>query len=154
MPFDRDPDLTRAQRARGLTYIFMLVVTLLVLGWAVEALAEPTAFACEAPYIHDGDNIRCGTIRGRLYAIDAPEMPGACRAGRQCTPGDPYASRDHLRGLVAGKAVRCVQIDTDRYRRAILRCEAGGVDLSCSQVTSGHAVERYGRLSCPRGERK
>ncbi len=77
------------------------------------------------------------------------EMPGACCAVRQCTPGDPYASRDHLRGLIAGKAVRCVQIDTDRYRRAILRCEAGGVDLSCAQVAAGHAVERYGRLSCP-----
>src|SRR3546814_13430420 len=62
---------------------------------------------------------------------DAPEMPGACRKGRSCTPGDPYASRDHLRSLVGdGKAVQCRQLDTDHYRRAILQCWAGGLDRS------------------------
>ena len=86
--------------------------------------------------------------RGRLYGIDAPEMPGACREARSCTPGDPYASRDNLRWIVTGKEVRCHQITTDAYDRRILQCWAGGVDLACAQVAAGQAIERYGRLNC------
>lgn len=84
----------------------------------------------------------------RLYGIDAPEMPGACRPGRQCTPGDPIAARDHLRALTSGKSVVCQQVDKDRYGRIIVRCAVNGVDLSCSMVRDGFAVERYGRLNC------
>jgi endonuclease YncB( thermonuclease family) len=65
------------------------------------AALSVAAFLCLNPSHHDGDNIYCaGEIRShRLYGIDAPEMPGACRPGRECTPGDPYASRDHLKSL-------------------------------------------------------
>jgi endonuclease YncB( thermonuclease family) len=103
---------------------------------------------CSLLKVVDGDTLRCGTTRVRLSAIDAPEMPGHCRPGRQCTPGDPYASADHLRSLIAGSAVSCRQIDTDHYGRAVALCSAGGRDLSCEQVRSGHAVIRYGSLSC------
>jgi endonuclease YncB( thermonuclease family) len=103
---------------------------------------------CSLLKVVDGDTLRCGTTRVRLSAIDAPEMPGHCRPGRQCTPGDPYASADHLRSLIAGSAVSCRQIDTDHYGRAVALCSAGGRDLSCEQVRSRHAVIRYGSLSC------
>lgn len=84
----------------------------------------------------------------RLYGIDAPEMPGACRPGRVCTPGDPYAARDYLASLTAGRSVTCKQVDTDVYDRAIVRCAADGADLSCAMVAAGQAVERYGHLRC------
>jgi endonuclease YncB( thermonuclease family) len=84
----------------------------------------------------------------RLYAIDAPEMPGSCRPGRQCTPGDPYASRDHLASLTAGKDVRCKEVDRDHYGRQVVQCFAADVDLSCAMVRDGYAVERYGSLRC------
>lgn len=45
----------------------------------------------------------------RLYAIDAPEMPGACRPGRQCTLGQPRS----LASLTAGMSARCIQLNTD-----------------------------------------
>ncbi len=116
----------------------------------IPRAGEPALFACIDPYHHDGDAIRCGGKgrSDRLYAIDAPEMPGACRTGRQCTPGDPFAARDHLRAMTAGKAVRCLQVDTDRYGRRVLQCFADGVDLSCQMMRDGFAVERYGRLRC------
>jgi endonuclease YncB( thermonuclease family) len=117
---------------------------------SVSASDDPGTFACTAPYIHDGDNIRCQeTGRGRLYGIDAPEMPGACRPGRRCTPGDPFASRDHLRRLAASGEVRCRKIETDHYGRAILQCWVGQTNLSCAQVEAGQAVKRYGDLKCP-----
>lgn len=84
----------------------------------------------------------------RMHAIDAPEMPGACRPGRQCTPGDPYAARDYLRSLTRGRAVRCEEKDVDAYGRMVVRCTADGKDLGCAMVEAGHAVERYGRLNC------
>ncbi len=107
-------------------------------------------FPCPEPFHHDGDAIRCGSKgrSDRLYAIDAPEMPGACRPGRQCIPGDPFAARDHLRALTTGKAVECRQLDSDRYERRVLQCFAAGVDLSCAMVRDGYAVERYGQLRC------
>jgi endonuclease YncB( thermonuclease family) len=103
---------------------------------------------CVDPQVVDGDTLRCGATRIRLHAIDAPEMNGHCRPGRQCVPGDPSASTEHLRALVSGSAVSCRQVDTDRYGRAVALCSAGGRDLSCAQVQSGHAFERYGTLNC------
>jgi len=117
----------------------------------VPQTAAPTdLFPCPNIYHHDGDAIRCGSHGRsmRLYAIDAPEMPGACRPGRQCTPGDPIAARDHLRALTAGKSVECRQLDTDRYGRQVVQCFASGIDLSCAMVRDGFAVERYGKLQC------
>jgi endonuclease YncB( thermonuclease family) len=113
----------------------------------VQASAS-LGIGCVSPEVVDGDTLRCGSTRIRLSSIDAPEMPGHCRPGRQCTPGDPYASTDHLRALVSGSAVACRQIDTDHYGRAVALCSAGGRDLSCEQVRSGHAIIRYGSLSC------
>jgi len=135
------------------------LATLTVLSFAVIGYAERPGtgyqkaadlFACPNPDHHDGDAIRCGHHGRsmRLYAIDAPEMPGACRQGRICTPGDPFASRDHLASLTAGKAVECRQIDLDHYGRKVVQCFAGRVDLSCAMVRDGFAVERYGRLRC------
>lgn len=94
----------------------------------------------------------------RLDAIDAPEMPGACRPGRECTPGDPFAARDHLSSLTRGRVVECRIVDADkrragfqeadRYGRPIARCFADGVDMSCKMVADRFAVERYGELGC------
>jgi uncharacterized membrane protein YsdA (DUF1294 family) len=113
--------------------------------------AAAAAFTCFNPSHHDGDAIRCAGDRGRsmrLYGIDAPEMPGACRPGRACTPGDPYAARDHLAALTRGRNVTCEAVDTDHYGRTVVRCAADGQDISCAMVKDGYAVERYGRLGC------
>ena len=84
----------------------------------------------------------------RLYAIDAPEMPGACRHGRWCVPGDPYPSRDHLASLTAGRRVTYRVFDHDRYGRSVVQVFADGVDVSCQMVRDGYAKERYGKLRC------
>jgi len=103
---------------------------------------------CVSPTVVDGDTLRCGSTRIRLSSIDAPELPGHCRPGRECTPGDPYVSSGNLRSLVSGQAVECRQVDTDHYGRVVARCSAQGRDLSCAQVKGGFAVKRYGFLIC------
>lgn len=103
---------------------------------------------CASPRVIDGDTLRCGATRIRLSGIDAPELPGHCRRGRACAPGDPYASTDNLRRLTASGAIRCRQTDIDRYGRIVARCSAGNRDLSCEQVRGGYAIRRYAPLIC------
>lgn len=114
------------------------------------ALAATASFACVDPTHHDGDNLRCANVAGsmRLQGIDAPEMPGACRPGRECVDGDPYAARDTLRGLTAGKTLQCVVEDRDIYGRDIVNCSADGINISCAMIASGQAVPRYAPLDC------
>lgn len=109
--------------------------------------ATEDAITCDSPDITDGDTFRCGGHRIRLASIDAPEMPGHCRAGRRCVEGDPHAAKDYLESLTRGP-VTCHRVTTDHYGRTIARCEADGRDLSCAMVEAGHAIERYGSLSC------
>ena len=128
----------------------LIPAVLFIAGLLLAAPAAASGFACINPTHHDGDAIHCaGADRSdRMFGIDAPEMPGACRAGRQCTPGDPFAARDHLAALTAGRSVTCEQVDTDHFGRRVVRCAADGKDLSCGMVAGGFAVERYGRLNC------
>lgn len=107
------------------------------------------AFICSAPLAVDGDTLRCiGMGRVRLANIDAPELAGHCAQGRTCTPGDGNAATEALRSLLRGRSVSCQPVNRDRYGRIVANCQAGGTDLSCAMVDSGHAVERYGRLNC------
>ena len=117
-------------------------------AWSLVGQDPAGEVGCVSPEVLDGDTLRCGAQRIRLSSIDAPELPGHCRRGRECTPGDPYASTSNLRSLVAGQAVSCSQVDTDRYGRAVARCSVQGRDLSCAQVSGGFAVQRYGPLIC------
>jgi len=116
--------------------------------WPAASDATDLGVGCVSPTVVDGDTLRCGSTRIRLSSIDAPELPGHCRPGRECTPGDPYASTGNLRSLVGGQTVECRQVDTDHYGRAVAFCSANGRDLSCAQVEGGFAVRRYGSLTC------
>ena len=102
-------------------------------------------FLCLAPVAVDGDTLRCGGELVRLIGIDAPELPGHCRKGRVCTPGDGWASKRALAAVVSRRAVRCASVGRDHYGRTLARCEAGGLDLSCAMIASGQAVARYSR---------
>lgn len=136
----------------------MLVRLLMALMAAVLFLPVPDADArqsdgtvtCHVQWVHDGDTLRCAGYKKstRLYGIDAPEMRGACRLGRECTPGDPYASKAYLERLIRGRTLQCDHIETDHYGRPVMRCWAGKTDLSCEMVKSGYAVKRYGGLFC------
>lgn len=94
----------------------------------------------------DGDTIRCRSTpiarpeRIRLLGIDAPELRGHCRRGRRCAPGDPIASRASMARLLRSGAIAITRIGTDRYGRTLATVTAGGVDLSCAQLSGRQAV--------------
>jgi len=118
---------------------------------------------CLAIALADGDTMRCqdGT-RVRIAGIDAPELPGHCRRGRTCVPGDGFAARRALASVMGATIARETKVSITFDRPVILACEAtgksydrvtawcelpGGRDLSCAAVQAGVAVRwaRYDR---------
>lgn len=105
---------------------------------AVVGYADPIT-GCTAT---DGDTIRCGGERIRLLAIDAPELPGHCRQGRVCAPGDPYASASSLAEALTGE-LTIERVGEDHYNRTLARvARVAGArgDLSCLQLENGQAI--------------
>lgn len=106
------------------------------------AALTAAVIACTAPAVHDGDTLRCGSERIRLFGVDAPEV----RRGQ--TPAEPFAyeARDELIRLTRGR-VGCRPIDRDRYGRVVARCwSSASPDLNAALIRSGFATE-YRRYS-------
>lgn len=109
--------------------------------YALPALAA-AFIACTAPKVHDGDTLRCGTERVRLFGVDAPEV----RRGQ--TPAEPFAyeARNELVRLTRGR-VGCRIVDRDRYGRFVGRCWSDdSPDVNAALIRSGLATE-YRRYS-------
>jgi endonuclease YncB( thermonuclease family) len=87
----------------------------------------------------DGDTIDMAGVAIRLHGIDAPEFKQTCeRGGASWSCGQDAATR--LKGLVAGRELRCEQRDTDDYGRIVATCRAGQVDFSQAMVDAGLAI--------------
>ena len=116
-----------------------MIFALAILCASCSPVPEPVALqaACS---VTDGDTIRCGDERVRLLAIDAPELPGHCRPGRRCTPGDPVAATDSLRAALQSGPLRIVRLGQDRYGRTLGSVFAGETNLSCHQLASRNAI--------------
>lgn len=87
----------------------------------------------------DGDTLRCGGERVRLVGIDAPELPGHCRPGRDCAPGDPYAATSTL-GAMVRSSMPIRRYGEDHYGRTLAAVEGAEGDMSCAQIRGGRAV--------------
>ena len=98
--------------------------------------------ACTAPTVHDGDTLRCGPDRIRLFGVDAPEVK------RGKVPAQPlaYEARDLLISLTRGR-VGCRVVDRDRYGRSVARCWSdASPDINAALIRSGLTTE-YRRYS-------
>jgi endonuclease YncB( thermonuclease family) len=131
------------------------VIGLAALGGAAGArLFAPSPPAADAggavvvrgvAEVIDGDTLRIGGEKVRLYAIDAPEARQTCeRDGARWDCGGAAARR--LVELVAAGQTVCVAEDRDRYGRLVARCTVGEVDLGRQLVAEGlaRAYVRYG----------
>ncbi|KTR82509.1 hypothetical protein NS277_13445 [Novosphingobium barchaimii] len=93
-------------------------------------------YGCSAT---DGDTIRCGNERIRLLGIDAPELPGHCRPGRGCAPGDPHASTSNLVAAMSGQ-LTIKRIGEDHYGRTLAMVAGSQGDLSCWQLRHDQVI--------------
>lgn len=124
------------------------LIGMTALGWTDGGKSSDAKFDCSSVNVLDGDTFDCGPTRVRLQGIDAPELEGHCRPGRECAPGDPVASTANLQRLVNWTTVQCRKTDTDTYGRTVARCTAGQTDLSCAQIEGGYAIHRYALIMC------
>ena len=117
---------------------------------ATQSPSVPPAIICQAPRAVDGDTIRCANLAKsvRLAGIDAPELPGHCRRGRVCTPGDGEAAKRALAGMMQLRTVRLVITGRDRYGRSLALVSANSTSLNCEMIRRRMAVRRYSRISC------
>lgn len=104
----------------------------LLLALALLGASGSTFYAPSVEVIAvDGDTLRIGEMRVRLFGIDAPEI---------AQEGGPEA-RERLRKLVAyGTLITCRRTATDRYARVVAKCYTiNGEDLGRALVRDGFA---------------
>ena len=89
------------------------------------------------PSVTDGDTLRLGDARVRLFGIDAPESKQTCkRDGVDWLCGQEAAKA--LRDKIGSETVTCVQKDIDRYKRIVAVCSLDdGTDLNGCLVLQG-----------------
>lgn len=89
--------------------------------------------------IIDGDTIKIGGQKIRLYGIDATESRQVCKRNRQ-----PYdcgrEAANKLAAITVNKTVVCKRKATDRYGRMVGICFAGGTELNQWMVQQGLAL--------------
>ena len=92
-------------------------------------------------HVTDGDSLRSGNLRIRLFGVDAPEKKQKCTHadGRQWDCG--IAAQKALEQLVESVSqMFCDLMDVDRYSRLIMRCHAGETDVAAALVRAGLAL--------------
>jgi endonuclease YncB( thermonuclease family) len=97
--------------------------------------------------ISDGDTLRIGRERIRLFGIDAPELHQTCNDDRGARYACGEAARNALRRHVGNALVSCEPVDRDKYGRVVAPCSALGEDLNRYMVATGWAVA-YRQFSC------
>lgn len=113
-------------------------------AWSLEP--APGRAVAGAARITDGDTLRIGATRIRLFGVDAPEARQRCpgRDGTDWPCG--AAATEKLEALVANREVRCELQDADRYGRMVASCSVDGRDLGAAVVGAGLA-RAYARYS-------
>src|SRR3954462_775716 len=79
----------------------------------------PSAPIIGRAQITDGDTLRIGKDRIRLFGIDAPEIKQTCNEATDNEYACGEAARDELRRHVGNVIVLCVPLDRDGYGRVV-----------------------------------
>ena len=91
--------------------------------------------------VRDGDSLRSGKLRIRIFGIDAPELKQQCQDQNGSAWACGLAARQQLENLLdTDKLLHCELRDVDRYGRLVMQCFRGTVDIGAAMVRSGHAL--------------
>ena len=91
--------------------------------------------------VSDGDSLRSGNLRIRLFGIDAPELTQKCSDQNGVLWDCGVAAQRQLNGLIGtNKDLQCSLRDVDQYGRLIMQCFKGSTDIGAAMVQSGHAL--------------
>lgn len=116
---------------------------------AVVALPSPSAAAPTASLVRpiegvaqvlDGDTIQLGTLRVRLFGLDAFEAEQMCTTLAGESYGCGGRATRALVDKIDGKAVSCMPRGNDAYNRQLAICRVGATDLSAWMIREGHGL--------------
>ena len=111
------------------------------IGRALFSKTSADGTVCEGiPNIIDGDTLRIGQQKIRLYAIDAPETAQRCQDARNNRYRCGQYATNALRKLIAHQSVRCEKQDTDQYGRMVAICYVKDIEINRWMVKNGYAV--------------
>lgn len=94
-------------------------------------------------HVVDGDTIYVDQTRLRLLGTDSFESAQTCMRNDQQYACGTEATRA-LIGIIQNRPVRCEGSQRDRYKRPLVRCWVGDLDLGREMVRLGWAVSEYG----------
>ena len=89
----------------------------------------------------DGDTIEIHGARVRIFGIDAPESDQLCHDARSYQYRCGQKASNALFDFVGRRLVECVEVDRDRYKRAVSVCTVGGTDIADWLVRNGLALD-------------
>ena len=91
--------------------------------------------------VSDGDSLRSGDLRIRLFGIDAPELKQQCADHNGVLWGCGAAAQHQLLAIIReNKELQCNLRDVDRYGRLVMQCFTDSVDIGAAMVQSGYAL--------------
>ncbi len=129
------------RKARQSGSVWMSMIARLALLLSLLPAATLADYLVGRATVTDGETIRMGDVRIRLWGIDAPERDQTCGdlpAGRMATGA--------LAHVIGDRPVSCESVDTDRYGRTVATCAVDGEDLGSMMVRAGWARD-YARYS-------
>jgi endonuclease YncB( thermonuclease family) len=89
----------------------------------------------------DGDTLEIHGTRIRVFGIDAPESDQLCRDEDSNLYRCGQKASNALSDFIARRAVECVEVDRDRYKRAVSVCIVSGTDIADWLVRKGLAFD-------------
>jgi endonuclease YncB( thermonuclease family) len=125
------------EAVRGSVRASVAPVPVFAAASVIPALAPPIEGTAQ---VLDGDTIQIGTVRIRLYGIDAFEGEQRCQNADGQTYGCGGIATRTLTEQVEGKLLSCVPKGIDVYKRQLAVCRADAIDLSAWMVRQGHAL--------------
>jgi endonuclease YncB( thermonuclease family) len=110
-------------------------------SFALAALAAifATAAAAASWTVTDGDTIRRGDERVRIFGLDAPEADQRCERAGACYLCGRTATAA-LAELLDGEPVTILPTGDVSYGRIVARVMAGRVDVTEAMLRQGHAI--------------
>ena len=130
-------------------FLFRLLLTSAAIFLAGASCLSYTAFTATYDLsgsvtitkVSDGDSLRSGDLRIRLFGIDAPELKQQCKDQNGVLWSCGAAAQHQLMALIReNKELRCNLRDVDRYGRLVMQCFTGSIDIGAAMVQSGHAL--------------
>lgn len=117
-----------------------LLTACATLGLATAAMAGSTTGELQ---VVDGDTLSLGgSVRIRLWGIDAPETDQGCLNANGAAYQCGEQAKLFLAGLIGNNAaVDCKTIDKDKYGRYVAKCTVRGQDIGAAMVQAGWAFD-------------